>query len=211
MFDQFKFNLKTPVDSDAAHRISFTTTVPHIGYSGMNTFNDRVFTNYFPSRSGSLNNEHLSIYKYKHSDIANDPGQADLGGIDFATTTRQGLWATNNGGNQVVYYNGNYTAGTDFSAAYYTGTKTGFYAGTRLNNRMAVYKASQKLDERQVSASSAALMNKNLQFGVYGVTDGSLNHTYAFTTIGNGLTDYEAKALYWIVQKFQTTLGRQVY
>jgi hypothetical protein len=76
---------------------------------------------------------------------------------------------------------------------------------------MAVYKASQKLDERQVSASSAALMNKNLQFGVYGVTDGSLNHTYAFTTIGDGLTDYEAKALYWIVQKFQTTLGRQVY
>jgi hypothetical protein len=32
-----------------------------------------------------------------------------------------------------------------------------------------------------------------------------------FTTLGDGLTDYEAKALYWIVQKFQTTLGRQVY
>ena len=37
------------------------------------------------------------------------------------------------------------------------------------------------------------------------------NHTYAITTIGDGLTDYQAKALYWIVQKFQTTLGRQVY
>ena len=33
----------------------------------------------------------------------------------------------------------------------------------------------------------------------------------AFATIGDGLTDYEAKALYWIVQKYQTTLGRQVY
>jgi hypothetical protein len=33
----------------------------------------------------------------------------------------------------------------------------------------------------------------------------------AFVTIGDGLTDYEAKALYWIVQKYQTTLGRQVY
>ena len=34
---------------------------------------------------------------------------------------------------------------------------------------------------------------------------------YSFFHIGDGLTDYEAKALYWIVQKFQTTLGRQVY
>jgi hypothetical protein len=33
----------------------------------------------------------------------------------------------------------------------------------------------------------------------------------AFNSIGDGLTDYEAKALYWIVQKYQTTLGRQVY
>jgi hypothetical protein len=32
-----------------------------------------------------------------------------------------------------------------------------------------------------------------------------------FVTIGDGLSDYEAKALYWIVQKYQTTLGRQVY
>ena len=153
----------------------------------------------------------MSFYKFNHSTIVGDPGQADLGGIDFATTTRQALWATNNGNNDVVYYNGNYTAGTDFAAASYTGTKTGFYAGTRLNNRMAVYKGSQKLDERQVSASSAALTPDNLQFGVYGSDNGNLNHTYAFSTIGDGLTDYEAKALYWIVQKFQTTLGRQVY
>jgi hypothetical protein len=37
------------------------------------------------------------------------------------------------------------------------------------------------------------------------------NRETGLVSIGNGLTDYEAKALYWIVQKFQTTLGRQVY
>jgi hypothetical protein len=36
-------------------------------------------------------------------------------------------------------------------------------------------------------------------------------HERAFDFISEGLTDYEAKALYWIVQKYQTTLGRQVY
>ena len=43
-------------------------------------------------------------------------------------------------------------------------------------------------------------------------TPGNFSKTeIRLTTIGDGLTDYEAKALYWIVQKFQTTLGRQVY
>jgi hypothetical protein len=32
----------------------------------------------------------------------------------------------------------------------------------------------------------------------------------AFATIGDGLTDDEASSLYTIVQKYQTTLGRQV-
>jgi hypothetical protein len=36
-------------------------------------------------------------------------------------------------------------------------------------------------------------------------------HERAFDFISEGLTDYEAKALYWIIQKYQTTLGRQVY
>ena len=33
---------------------------------------------------------------------------------------------------------------------------------------------------------------------------------YAFASIGNGLTDTEAAALYTAVQAFQTTLSRQV-
>ena len=37
----------------------------------------------------------------------------------------------------------------------------------------------------------------------------SLNET-AFTSIGDGLTDSEASSLNTAVQKFQTTLGRQV-
>ena len=36
------------------------------------------------------------------------------------------------------------------------------------------------------------------------------NRQLAFTSIGDGLTDAEASALYTAVQAFQTTLGRQV-
>jgi hypothetical protein len=63
------------------------------------------------------------------------------------------------------------------------------------------------------SRTSSILDNLSVYIGGWneGIPTYPTNREYAFTTIGDGLTDYEAKALYWIVQKYQTTLGRQVY
>jgi hypothetical protein len=56
---------------------------------------------------------------------------------------------------------------------------------------------------------SVGLPNNN--FYLLGVNSGEFsNKQIAFATIGDGLTDTEASNLYLAVQKFQTTLSRQV-
>jgi len=209
IFDQMKFNLKDPRDTDAAHRLSYTNAAPQMGYSGTKVFGSTLVTNYYSSRSGSLNNEHLSIYKFKDGNTTNSL-EADIGSFSGATQTRNVLWI-NYGGSNLFYANDAYSIAVGFVTVLNPSPKIGYHIGNRLNNRMAVYKNQSKLAENQVPPSSAGLSTNNIQFGVYSAATSPHKHIYSFATIGDGLTDYEAKALYWIIQKYQTTLGRQVY
>jgi hypothetical protein len=64
------------------------------------------------------------------------------------------------------------------------------------------------------TATMTSLPNYNMFIGATNSGGGAYfhdNHLISYYYYSDGLTDYEAKALYWIVQKYQTTLGRQVY
>jgi hypothetical protein len=87
----------------------------------------------------------------------------------------------------------------------------GYHIGSRLTStQIQYYKDTSKYTQNSTSFGlhNASLILIGQRAGASII---SYNGNSTFSTIGDGLTDYEAKALYWIVQKFQTTLGRQVY
>jgi hypothetical protein len=111
-----------------------------------------------------------------------------------------------------LYTNTFYVTLTDGAQNVFTSVPNtlGFYLGSRINNTaVSGYKNTNKIIDN--AAQSSITTASTIYIGSRG--DGGLKSTkeFAFSTIGDGLTDYEAKALYWIVQKYQTTLGRQVY
>jgi hypothetical protein len=88
---------------------------------------------------------------------------------------------------------------------------TGFLVGSRISSTEEKYYTNNI--SQTFTNTSTGKENKNIflmAFNNVGAQSYSTKEC-AFATIGDGLTDYEAKALYWIVQKYQTTLGRQVY
>ena len=73
---------------------------------------------------------------------------------------------------------------------------------------------SRKVLRNQINVGQAGPATTNFDSSTIKIATGKFaisSKENAFATIGDGLTDYESKALYWIVQKYQTTLGRQVY
>jgi hypothetical protein len=93
---------------------------------------------------------------------------------------------------------------------------TGFYLNTRTSNTLVtIYKNSSNVG----SSTTTAATNQPTGVMVLGATsynagEGSIfgysAYECAFATIGDGLTDTEAANFYTAVQRFQTTLGRQV-
>jgi hypothetical protein len=223
IFDQMKFNLKDPRDLNAAGRLVAYGTCS-FGYSGIKTgpVGSRSFltTNY---TSSTIENTHFSIYRTDEP-IVNGGGRTDIGitsgnatsGIDAAINIQAS--STNvAGGLTARFQNPSVTVGT---------RKANMYIISRVPNPIATSGSYSKLYRANtlLSTYDGPLGIQNLTgnrqiligaldfYGGLVILNGTqTNGTYPFATIGDGLTDYEAKALYWIVQKYQTTLGRQVY
>jgi hypothetical protein len=196
MLDQMKYNLKNSADTDAAFRLTYSGSW-NPGYSGVKgngvsgTYAD---TKLKPSSSLELNSAHLSFY----SRTDNDQGGVDIGTQNLTIQLYLGS----------LYYRIN--QGTYGTLGPYP--SNGYFLGSRnTNTEERMYKNNSLINRD--SRTSSILDNLSVYIGGWneGIPTYPTNREYAFTTIGDGLTDYEAKALYWIVQKYQTTLGRQVY
>jgi hypothetical protein len=89
---------------------------------------------------------------------------------------------------------------------------SGYFIGSRTAaNVQTGFRNTVKISDLTVSSTTPPTPPIYIGTINFSPAVASTTREYTFTTIGDGLTDYEAKALYWIVQKFQTTLGRQVY
>lgn len=194
MLDQMKFNLKNPVDTDAGFRIQYSGSW-NGGYYGnrvaaLGTAN-RGYTNFAPSLLPS-NSIALGVY----GTVPVESNQYEIGSSTGGSYTR--LFMKYNGNSIFVDLN-------DGSAtAVYGQGGDGFIIGSRLSNTTkTIYKNTSKYVRNEPvtgNNTSPLYLNEN-----------NNRTNFRFVFISNGLTDYEAKALYWIVQKYQTTLGRQVY
>jgi hypothetical protein len=199
---QHKFNLKNPLDSDAAYRLTFGGGWVHssngIQGNGTNTFAN-TFLNYT-----TLNSGHLSLYS--KTNIIETATSYDMGALGSVNTWQLLSLHTQN----LRQFLGGFNSDSQPRAAMLDSS------GLFVNNRTAAAAVNLwRNGVKLIQSTQAVYLTPNLNIyvgasNVNSVANGFANKTFAFSAIGDGLTDTEAANYYTAVQTFQTTLGRQV-
>jgi len=201
-----KWNLKDARDLDSAYRLTFvggaTFSANGIQFNGTNSYANTFL---IPSTSLSLNSAHLSFY----SRTNNVGTYADMGGNGTGSTNDSYFQILSKWSDNSLYAMVN---DTDFTTNVVTNS-----LGLMLGSRTALNVSKSYRNGVVITSKTAASISrpsKNVFIGARNnAADGILNYSNrqcAFASIGDGLTDAEALALYNAVQTFQTTLGRQV-
>jgi hypothetical protein len=192
-----KFNFMDARDVNAAYRLQFSGGMTHgsngVLFNGMNGWAD---TYLIPSTSLSLNSSHASIYSRTDNTVE---------AFDFYTPT---------------YYT--FLLGMNFGGLSYNRVNQSSYSniaatdslGLRIINRTS--STTEKLYKNSSLILTTARNSTSLAITPIAIakTEGSgvgwSNRQYSFMSIGDGLTDGEASALYTLTQALQTALSRQV-
>jgi hypothetical protein len=203
-----KFNLKNPLDTDAAYRLSFAGGWTHnsngITGNGSNTSANTFLT---PSTGFTTNDAHMSIYS--RTNVAED--KYDMGA--FSPSPNRDTMIASRGfniGGSPQFYSG-------FGGSDYATTGNGDSRGHFIANRDPL---QTTITRGFKNGSSAATVVQSHLKPTIPITIGASNRSggiaeistrnYAFSSIGEGFTNAEASSFYTAVQDFQTTLGRQV-
>ena len=197
-----KFNLKDPRDLDAAYRLVFnggwihslTGATPNgtTGYANPNYINvtDNSSIWYYSRTNNTANSVEMGTYNNPWSDTQID--------CNYGGTSGGYIRAASNG----------YT-GLGWTST----TSQGFYGANRTSSILANSWYNGVKKGTNTNTSSQDAFTKTLFIGAYNSNTGAMyfsNRESAFASIGDGLTDGEAANFYTSVQKFQTTLGRQI-
>lgn len=200
-----KYNLKDARDLNAAYRLAFSGggTFSANGYQpgGVNGYANtflspnNVFTDY---------NSHMSYY----SRTNNITTAIDIGSVGDGNNFFMQLYSSGLPGSRSSIQRND----TDY-AVFSSTSRQGLFIGNSTASN------SQKIYQNNLLKNTNTVTNITGK-STYALYIGALNSTNvaaaysnrecAFASIGNGLTDAEALALYNAVQLFNTTLGRQV-
>ena len=194
---QFKYNLVNPIDSDAAFRLVFNGGWTHSSNgatpNGTNGFaNTKVFNN------TNLTDRASHWSAYLRTINANDGYFGYFNNFNvFGLQQRNSLNRFFLGVNSIL------TTGINSTNGYLIGKTDSTLGKVYVNNTQS---------ETQV----ANVISGNLEFFLGGLNNNGSGaflysqHQYAFSTLGDKLSDTEAANLYTRVQTFNQTLGRQV-
>ena len=199
-----KYNLKNPLDTDAAFRLSFVGGWVH-GATGAtpNGTNASANTFYTPSVNGvGVSSQHISYYSRSNATGA----YVEMGCNGNALGAGQGQLNISPNVSGVAYKAVN-TSGNTASvgvnaAAYFIASRTDgtFY---RLH-RNGVQIANDSSGANSVSNKPISIGGRNNN----GTTDGFSARECGFASIGEGLTAAEAVTQNTIVQNYLTAIGR---
>jgi hypothetical protein len=210
IFDQTKFNLKDPRDTDSAIRLTYSGswTMGYGGASG-NGIDAVGYPKLTPRTAGFSNTSgHISYYQGNAPQLSSGSlfSSRQTAGFDnfFSIKTDLGTETVNGTGP-------GYGLGGGFTS-YSIPIPIGFVMTNMYSTGATLHQRNQILR----SAGIPTLNNIDSLITINATSVNGAPTAYSsaqsrFITIGDGLSNYEAKALYWIVQKYQTTLGRQVY
>lgn len=209
-----KWNLKNPLDTDAAFRLVFNGGWTHSVNGALpNGTNGYANTFLAPNAHQSLASGHFSIYSRtsiaSSSQYGSNGVRNQITGLGVQLCLRRSM-------DNLRYFD-MWDEGTGGVAG--GGAETdarGFYLGSRTaNNSLKFYKNNTTIVSNTATQAATLLSTNNYFLGAINQNGSPLFSTYdnkqcAFASIGDGLTDAEVANFYTAVQSFQTTLGRQV-
>ena len=196
-----KFNLKNPLDTNAAFRLSFLGGWTHSSNgalpNGTNTYANTFFN---PSANASQNSHHISYYSRTNSNLT----EVEIGGANATQGSVLEIRTSN-----ITYFRIN--SSTTYITAADADSRAFYMANRTAQNVINGWKNLTKIATG--ATASSTLVNLNYLLGALnnnGATSFYSRKECAFATIGSGLTDAEAAALYNSIQAMQTTLSRNV-
>lgn len=188
-----KWNLKNPLDTDAAFRLVFNGGWTHTS-NGIIANGVNAFANSFLNASVTIsNNGSIGIYVRTNINETAYDFTNIVGGTEQSVISR---WSTN-----LFYVNSG-------SATYPNAANTdsrGLFSMC-YNSKVLGYKNSTLLITENKASTGA---NNTFKIGGTGFSNYS-SKNYAFAYIADELNATEITSLYNYIQTFQTTLGRQV-
>jgi hypothetical protein len=198
-----KFNLKNPLDTNAAFRILWIGGVTHtsngIVGNGTNGYGETYIQ---PSTNLLLNSTHISFWSKTNSQNAT----AEMGIQDGLLNAALRV-ITRNASN-LTQYQVNDNASTIVSSVT---DSSGFYCASRTaSNSRKLYKNGTAIQ----TATTASTTRTTATIPVLGQKNFNntmmsyLAKNHSFASVGTGLSDAEALAFYNIVNTFNTALGR---
>ena len=198
-----KFNLKNPLDTNAAFRLSFIGGWTHSS-TGMLPNGINAYANTFlvPSVVTTLNNIHLSAYSRSNTPQVNDflIAAADGNGFHYtliAVMSTYALLQQTNLASYPIY------AADPNALGFYIASRT-TVSTSKLYKNNAVVATGSGASTGQPSTRSFYL--GGAQINVFYPS----NKECAFASIGDGLTDADALAYYNAVNAYQVSLSRNV-
>jgi len=191
-----KFNLKDPRDLDEAHRITFEGTWTHtnqgmIANTGTSNYGN---THFSQSLISSTDGE---IGYYSRTNTGTNTG------VDFGDYTSPGSYSL------LIKYNGGFygrAATQDINFVSNPGTRGLFSIQSYDTNKQRFIYRGVFTEEATATTTGTSNSNVLIGTGRYG----SVKTQCAFAYTSQALNESEAANLYTAVQRFQTTLGRQV-
>jgi hypothetical protein len=198
-----KWNLKDPQNINSAFRLVFVGGWTHSNNGALpNGINTYALTYWSPSINASTNSTHISYYSRTNNNIGTEMGSEDNSTFSYCLMNIR-VSASN------LYY----TAINDFTGFSTVNTDSrGFFVANRTNaNNINQWKNNLKTATASISSKAN---NTAIVLGTWIRSGGSFGSfttkECAFATMGSGLTDTDVNNLYTAVQRYQTTLGRQV-
>ena len=215
-----KWNLKDPRDLNDAFRLTFSGGWTHGSTGALPNGTTGYAETYFnPSTNLTLYNTHISFYSRTNNTLA-------LWKTDFAVEKEI---STGNMSTITLYagtptWAGAWITSTDSARAYaYIGNSTGLFLGNRtsVNNiqisRNGLVGGISTVNANIISAGTQYPTDSPIIGGKKYISPTNVvsyrdfsNREVAFASLGDGLTNYESYNFYKAVEKFQTSLGRQM-
>lgn len=200
-----KWNLKNPLDTNAAYRLTYTTGWTHSS-TGMKPSSAYAET-FLNGTVLSGTSIHTSTYTRTQATDTNH--RTEIGAFDGTNFNASSAYYSGTVGKYVTY-------GINNSANIASNATTntlGFQIGSRTSaTSLKLYWNGSLLSTNTNSSSNQT--NQTFFLGGYknnvGVGADFSNRELSFVSIGDGLTDTESSNFYTAVQTYQTTLGRNV-
>jgi hypothetical protein len=200
---QHKFNLKNPLDTDAAFRMTFHGGVTHSSNGITFATNGYADTKWLPSANSTTSN--VSGGAYSRTNLTAD--YALFGSLNLAF---EGLCVFPKiaAGNTFFSANNNLTDG---NANFVTDTRGLFHVNRDSLTVTRLFRNGTSIRTATVGSITPPAFAVYLGARNYaGTTQSYFNGNLAFAFLGDTLTLTEAGNFYTAVQAFQTTLSRQV-